>query len=187
MANIVLLGAPGAGKDTLALQLQSRFSCKLITPGAIFRREADLGTPLGLKAKNEYWGKGHLCPDEITNQLIKNTVERLAKNKAEHTIFNGYPRRLSQAEFLQGICPIDLVLNLSVTRETAINRLLARRREDDTKEIIEQRFQAYHDNNSDIVQYYKELGVYASVNANQLIPRVLKAALGALNQLGEKQ
>lgn len=187
MANIVLLGAPGAGKDTLALQLQDRYSCRLISPGAIFRREADLGTPLGLKAKNEYWGKGNLCPDEITNELVRSTLERLAKSKVEHTIFNGYPRRLSQAEFLQEISPIDLALDLSVTKETAVSRLLTRRRVDDTKEAIEQRFQAYLENNSDIVQYYKELGVYTSINANQLIPRVLKVALGKLNQLGEKQ
>lgn len=186
MANIVLLGAPGAGKDTLALQLQNKFSCKLITPGTIFRREADLGTPLGLRAKNEYWGKGHLCPDEITNELVKNTLERLSKNQTDHTIFNGYPRSLVQAEFLQEINSVDLALDLSVTKDTSIKRLLSRRREDDTREVIEKRFQAYLQNNSAVVDYYKELGIYASINADQMIPRVLKSALGKINLLGER-
>lgn len=184
MINIVLMGAPGSGKDTLAAQLQHRFSCNVINAGLIFRREAELGTPLGLKAKNEYWGKGYLCPDEITNGLIKNTLERFSKNKTEYTVFNGYPRSLVQAEFLQEISPVDLALDLNVTKETSIKRLLARQREDDTKEVIEQRFQAYLQNNSNIVEYYEQLGIYASIDANQMIPRVLISALGKIDQLG---
>lgn len=178
--NIVLLGAPGAGKDTLADQLSARLEYKVLAPGSILRREADLGTPLGLKAKNEYWGKGNLCPNDMINNLVKNTFDRVKPSKV---IFNGYPRSANQAKFLEEqIVKIDFAIDLDVSEDAAVKRLLLRRREDDTEEVIRERFRDYHANNSAVVDFYKQAGVYTRVDGNQMIPRVLKEALAVLGE-----
>lgn len=185
MRNIVLLGAPGAGKDTLATHFQNTFKCNMITPGAIFRREAELGTPLGIKAKAQYWGKGLICPDDMTIELVKNTLVRLSKKKVDLNVFNGFPRSLVQAVALEEMNPVDIAFDLSVTKETATKRLLARRREDDTEEVIEQRFSTYLENNTGIVEFYKEKGVYRKVNANQMASRVLRDAMKIIGESNE--
>lgn len=185
MKTVILIGAPGAGKDTIANQFQNNMMCNTISPGAIYRREAQLGTPMGLKAKNEYWGKGKLCPDEITNSLIKSTIDRLTDKKSDVMIFNGYPRSMAQAEFLSNIVDVDLVIDLDVSKDTATKRLLARRREDDTKEVIDERFVTYNEHIRDVMDFYKSKGVYHKINANQMVSRVWKDTLGAFNSTKE--
>ena len=65
---IVLLGAPGAGKDTLAEKLESEYDYTMISTGEIFRKEAQDGTELGIYARDKYLEKGNICPDDITNK-----------------------------------------------------------------------------------------------------------------------
>lgn len=179
---IVLLGAPGAGKDTLVDQLNKKLDCIVVSPGSLYRREASLGTAFGLDAKRKYWGKGKLCPDSMTNDLVKAT---LSDNNLSHDyiLFNGYPRSLGQAEFLETIFNINLVIDLSVTRDTSVTRLLARGREDDTENTIKSRFEEYSDNNAKVVEFYKQLSVHSVVNANQIAHRVLAAALPIIESL----
>jgi len=181
---MVLLGAPGAGKDTLADQIRQKIGATILTTGALYRREAELGTALGLKAKNYYWGRGLLCPDEMTNKITRNAFKRTNGTK-KNLIFNGYPRSLDQAKYLENeICRINLVLDLCVSEDVAVKRLLARRREDDTEEVIRERFRVYHENNTKLVEYLKDLefGKYAALNADQNIPRVYKDALKVLGE-----
>lgn len=155
MTNIVLLGCPGAGKGTLAKQLEETFHMYVVTPGELYRKEAAAGTEFGLRAK-EYWGDGNLCPNEMTNELMKRTVE--AGNANKGWIFDGYPRTAIQAEYLDSIINIDLVFDLSISDEMAVKRLLRRatieNRPDDTEEIIQQRLNVYHTNNNAIIQHY---------------------------------
>jgi len=165
MTNIVLLGCPGAGKGTLAKQLESTFHKCIVTPGELYRKEAELGTEFGLRAK-EYWGDGNLCPDEMTNELIKNTVNSWVTHGGY--IFDGYPRTAVQAEYLDSITNIRLVLDLFISDSMAIKRLLRRatieNRPDDTEEIIQQRLAVYHKNNGAIIQYYENEARYNKIN-----------------------
>lgn len=171
MTNIVLLGCPGAGKGTLAKQLEEIFEMRVITPGELYRKEAELGTEFGLRAKS-YWGNGNLCPNEMTNELIKRTVNTYSHYGACNggLIFDGYPRTAVQAEYLDSITNIGLVLDLSLTDDAAAKRLLRRatieNRPDDTEEIIQQRLSVYHTNNGAIVQHYNGEERYHKVDGS---------------------
>ncbi len=159
--NIILLGSPGAGKDTLADQLVEKYNYTVITTGAIFREEFERGTELGIKAKNEYWGKGKLCPDHITDELVKNTIDRLPK--PDNIIFNGYPRSINQARYLKTIVDIHIVIKLLIEEDAAVKRLLKRGRLDDTKEIIRQRIIQYNQKTTPVMSFYKGMGFYKNV------------------------
>lgn len=177
---MVLLGAPGSGKDTLADQLQDNFQYVILSPGAIFRKEAELKTPLGLKARDEYWGKGNLCPDEMTFELIKSAFKRVASDKI---VFNGFPRAFTQAEFITNeLCHINVALDLVVNLDVAVKRLLARNREDDTEEVIKTRFDVYHTNNQPIVKYYKDINTYISVDADLSIDEMFESVKKILGE-----
>ena len=183
--NIVLTGSPGSGKGTLAKQLQSIYGYYLLIPGSLYRQQANLKTDFGLKAK-EYWKDGNLCPDEMTNELVLNTIKEVNN---PNIIFDGYPRRLTQAKYLDSIAKIDLVLDLNISDEISTKRLLGRRdkenRLDDTEEIIKQRLKVYHSNNDDIIAYYlSDLTRYRTINAELSIEAVLQQVISILNEIG---
>lgn len=152
--NIVLLGCPGAGKGTLAKQLQQEYGFYPLTPGELYRKEAKLGTEFGLKAK-KYWENGNICPDDMTNELICGTLKTITSTDI---IFDGYPRNVAQAKFLDGIVKVHLIFDLFIDDNISIARLLRRReienRLDDTEDIIRQRLKVYHDNNDAIIKCY---------------------------------
>jgi len=117
---IVMLGPPGAGKGTYASRLTVRLGIPHISTGDMVREEIKKQTDLGKKIK-EYSDKGALVPDEI---IIKLLAERLGKaDCAEGFILDGFPRTISQAEALEKIAKIDLVVNLNVPDEIIITRL----------------------------------------------------------------
>ena len=175
--NLLLLGAPGSGKDTLAANLGAH-KYKILTTGALYRKEYEDKTELGLEAYS-YWGKGNLCPDEMTNQLMFNILSKSDKN---NLIFNGYPRTLQQAKYLDTLSNIDLVFNLITPDEIAVGRLLKRARLDDTEESIKQRLKHYYTNSVEMVKYYKSRNIYFELNTNREKEEVLKEALGIINE-----
>jgi len=159
---IVLLGRAGSGKDTLANKLASQYNFTVLTTGELYRKEAAAQTELGLRAK-AFWAGGNLCPDEMTNELMKKAIEEV--KDSPYLLFNGYPRTKQQAEFLDNIVRTDLALELSIDDETAVSRLLARKREDDTEEGIRQRLKVFHTNSAGIVEYYKAQNRYRIINS----------------------
>lgn len=172
--NIVLLGAPGAGKDTLAFKFNSQYNYQILTTGALYRKEYEAKTPFGLEA-HSYWGNGNLCPDDMTNELMRRTVSDLSDKT--HLVFNGYPRTVEQAKFLEQISQVNIVFDLIVSEENAVQRLLGRGRIDDTEEIIKQRFRVYKNNNVDIVNFYKENKIYHELNSDGNEQDVFSSAL----------
>ncbi len=117
---IILLGPPGAGKGTYASRLSSKFNVPHISTGDIVREEIRAATPLGLKIK-EYSDRGDLVPDEIITDLLKRRLEK--PDCARGFILDGYPRTIAQAEMLDKIADIDLVINLNVPDDIIIQRL----------------------------------------------------------------
>jgi adenylate kinase len=98
--NLILLGAPGAGKGTQAQKLAARFGIPQISTGDMLRAARREGTPLGKKAE-EYMNKGALVPDEVVIGLVE---ERLQKADAKAGfILDGFPRTIPQAEALDGV------------------------------------------------------------------------------------
>ena len=95
---IIMLGAPGSGKGTLAKELSKEYNLVHISTGDIFRENIKNETELGKKA-NEYISKGQLVPDDLTIDLVKNRLSQEdVKNGA---ILDGFPRTTHQAEELE--------------------------------------------------------------------------------------
>jgi adenylate kinase len=124
---LVLLGAPGSGKGTQAEMITRQFGIPVTSPGAILRREKDLGTPLGLDTAEITQGGG-LVPDKIIVGLIEDWV-RL--HGGYGFVFDGFPRTLPQAESLREILerhhtPLELAIWLDVSEDTVRDRIASR-------------------------------------------------------------
>ena len=127
--NIIMMGAQGTGKGTVAGLLKDSLNLPHISTGDIFRKNIKEGTELG-KIATQYADEGKLVPDEVTNSMVKNRLnEEDCKNGF---ILDGYPRNIAQAEELDKILnekneKVDLVVNLSTPTEEIIERVMARR------------------------------------------------------------
>lgn len=126
---IIMLGAPGTGKGTLASILAEKINITQVSTGDIFRKHINEQTELG-KLANEYISKGQLVPDEVTVNIVK---ERLEENDAKQgVILDGFPRTVKQAEDLEKILneknkKVDLVINLITPEEEIVERIVNRR------------------------------------------------------------
>ena len=121
---IVLLGSPGVGKGTYAAAMKTKLNIPHISTGDLFRENIKNQTELGKKAE-EYVKSGDLVPDEITIGMLK---ERLEKQDAQNGfLLDGFPRTIPQADALEKITHIDLVLNFVADHEVIIYRLSGRR------------------------------------------------------------
>jgi len=124
MKNIIILGPQGSGKGTQADILSKKFNIPHISTGKIFRGQIKNKTELGRKLKSLV-NHGRLVPDEITNEIIKN---RLSENDCQNGfILDGFPRNLNQAEFLDKITDINLVLEIWISDEETISRISQRK------------------------------------------------------------
>ena len=126
---IIMLGAPGTGKGTVAGLLQEKLGIKQVSTGDIFRKNIEEGTELGILAE-KYISKGNLVPDDVT---IKIVVDRLNEPDVENgIILDGFPRTVKQAEELDKILEqkgkkVDKVINLITPDEEIIKRIVNRR------------------------------------------------------------
>ena len=127
--NLVLLGAPGAGKGTQAQKLVAEFGFAHISTGDLLRGAIAAGSPLGLEAKG-YMDAGQLVPDELVLSLLK---ERLASDDVKNGfILDGYPRNTAQAVTLDGVLAemgknLDAALLVAVDPSIIVDRLSRRR------------------------------------------------------------
>ena len=126
---ILMLGAQGTGKGTVAGILSKKTGWPQISTGDIFRKNISEKTELGIEA-NKYISAGNFVPDEITVPMV---IARLDENDAkEGAILDGFPRTVAQAEKLDEILAgrnkkVDLVINLTTPRDEIIERILNRR------------------------------------------------------------
>ncbi len=186
--NLIMLGAPGAGKGTQAQILSDKYGIPTISTGAIIRSAIKNDTPTGKMAK-ELIEKGQLVPDEIVIEIIK---ERLSEDDCKNGfILDGFPRTIPQAEALDNLgIKIDMALDIEVEDEVIINRLSGRRecpscgaiyhitnnpsekgercekcdaelsiRKDDAPETVKSRLEVYHSQTQPLIDYYKKKGI----------------------------
>ena len=127
--NLLIIGAPGAGKGTMSDLLINTYHLVHVSTGDMLRAAVKAGTPVGLKAQ-EYMNKGALVPDEVIHDII---VERLSQDDIKAGfLFDGYPRTIAQAQDLDQILKeiglkIDAVINLNIEDDELIKRITGRR------------------------------------------------------------
>ena len=127
--NIIMLGAPGTGKGTIASILAEKLGIPQISTGDIFRKNIKEGTELG-KLADSYISKGQLVPDEVTVKIVE---DRLNQPDAKNgVILDGFPRTIVQADKLKEILKakgekIDITINLETPEEEIIERIVNRR------------------------------------------------------------
>lgn len=206
--NIVLLGAPGAGKGTQAAKLVEEFATPHISTGDILRAAVKNQTELGKKAKG-YMDAGDLVPDSLIIDLMD---ERLREPDCEKGfILDGFPRTTAQAVALDGMLvrlerPLDAALLVDVDPEVIIKRLTERRcckecgyigtaadatcpkcggemyqRDDDNETTVRNRLDVYAKSTSPLIDYYKGKGLLKSVDGDRPVDTVyvdVKALLG---------
>lgn len=120
---IILLGAPGAGKGTCSDKLVDKLKIPYLSTGDEFRRLKKKGSPLGVKAYEQY-KNGVLVSDEIVNGMVKEILED--KRFREGYLLDGYPRTIPQAEAFEKFGDVDYVVNLDLPLDVAKERILSR-------------------------------------------------------------
>ncbi len=121
--NIIFLGPPGIGKGTHAEIVAKTYGIPRIATGEILREEIKKGTKLGNEVK-AYMEAGELVPDELVIDIIKKRISQ--KDCEKGFVLDGFPRTEMQAEELDRITNIDLVLNLVAPHEVIIERITGR-------------------------------------------------------------
>lgn len=128
----ILLGPPGSGKGTQAEIIKNNYDLFQIATGELLRNKITKDTPSARKIK-EMMGTGELFPDEIINKLVEDEIEKLSQKKNYRgLLFDGYPRTINQAIFLDDILrknnlKLDCVLVFSIPDDLIIDRITARR------------------------------------------------------------
>ncbi|MDR0427039.1 MAG: adenylate kinase [Dysgonamonadaceae bacterium] len=164
MLNIVIFGAPGAGKGTQSNLIIKKYGLLHISTGEILRKEIANKTELGLVAE-KYINKGKLVPDQLIVDVFAELIDQSENEKGY--IFDGFPRTLSQAKALDEMLrerktSVATVFNLSVNEDELIERLLKRGEEcgrcDDRIEVIQNRLNVYKEQTEPVKEYYKKKG-----------------------------
>ena len=182
---VVFIGPPGSGKGTQASQLCQHLSITHLSTGDMFRAAIQEETELGVQAK-EYMDHGELVPDQLVVSMVADALRSSPCNNG--CLLDGFPRSLPQAEALDQMLEeegkqIDLALELNVDEEVLIDRLLARKRLDDTIDTIHHRLQVYREQTSPLLNYYRERGQLSRVNGNGTVEEVHQQIL---EQFAEK-
>ena len=165
MANIILLGPPGAGKGTQAMRLVDERAMVQLSTGDMLREAKTSGTEMGRRVA-EVMERGALVTDDIVIGLIE---EKLAKGAPGGFIFDGFPRTLKQADALADLLAakglaLDAVIELVVDDAALVGRIVKRAdearangqpvRKDDTPEVFEVRLREYYKNTAPLIGYY---------------------------------
>ena len=207
--NLILLGAPGAGKGTQAEVICEHLHIPAVSTGNMIREALKNGTEMGLRAKS-YMEEGKLVPDEVVIGIIK---DRLQQDDCKSGfILDGFPRTIPQAEALDkmGIV-IDKVIDIEVPDEKIVERMSGRRvcescgasyhllykkpekegvcgkcggalvqRKDDHPDTVKERLKVYHEQTEPLKAYYEKQGKLAIVEGQEDVADTSRLTLEAL-------
>jgi adenylate kinase len=184
--NLIILGAPGAGKGTQAARLKEKLGIPHISTGDMLREAAQAKTPLGIEAE-KYMSTGKLLPDDLVVGLIE---ERLKKNDCKNGfLLDGFPRTTAQADALDRMLAkhghaIKGALMLDVPQEELVTRLISRKRADDKEETIRERLKVYQDQTAPVIQYYGNKSLLKRVQGWGGMDEIFGRLVEAVAQLG---
>ncbi len=204
---IMLLGAPGVGKGTIAKRMMEKYGIPQLSTGDMLREAVRNRTEVGLSAK-KYMDSGALVPDDVVIGVIQ---ERLRKDDVRKGfILDGFPRTIPQAEALKRITALDVVLQLMAPDKTIIGRLSGRRlgqdgtiyhvtnfppppgvkvtqRDDDKEEAIVERLAVYKRQTAPLIDYYRKAGILRDVDADKhlTVDQILAGCVRELEKIGK--
>ena len=208
--NLILMGAPGAGKGTQSEKISEKWGIPAISTGDILRAAIKAGTELGKTAKS-YIDDGKLVPDEIVIGIIK---EYLTSDACKNGfILDGFPRSIPQAEALDAMdVKIDAVLSIEVADEEIVKRMSGRRvcacgasyhvlynppvrdgvcdkcgaalytRKDDAPETVIHRLDVYHKETEPLKEFYAAKGLLVTVDGQEEVADTTRLVFEALSQ-----
>lgn len=168
MARFILFGPPGAGKGTQASLLSSLLSLPHISTGDLFRAAVTEKTTLGLQVQT-FLDRGELVPNEVVISMIQ---ERLSQDDSKAGwLLDGFPRSVPQAEALDTLLTslaqsIDRVVNLKVSDEFLLERLLDRGRKDDNEAVIRRRLEVYREQTAPLIEFYCDRGQLTDIDGS---------------------
>lgn len=210
--NLIIMGAPGAGKGTQSENISTKFNIPAISTGDILRGAIKNGTELGLQAKS-FIDAGKLVPDTVVIDIIK---EHLATDACKNGfILDGFPRSIPQAEALDAMgVQIDAVLSLEVPDETIVTRMSGRRtcpgcgasyhvlykpsakadvcdkcgadlviRADDKPETVLNRLKTFHEQTEPVKSYYAAKNKLICVVGQEEVADTTKLVFEALSKI----
>ena len=185
---LLIMGPPGAGKGTQALNIAKSFNIPHISTGDIFRENMKKQTPLGLEAK-VFYDKGLYVPDDVTNRIVE---DRLTWDDTQNGfLLDGYPRTIEQVNFLDQILlkksqKIEKVLEITIDIPVVVERLLKRSQEqgriDDTTEVINKRLDVYASSTAPLLAEFQKRGILTKVDGMGSVSEVeekIKSALAS--------
>ncbi len=204
--NVIFLGPPGAGKGTQAQRICEALNIPQISTGDILRRAMKEETPTGLKAK-QYIEAGKLVPDDVIIDIVRDRLNMA--DCLQGYILDGFPRTVPQAEALDTIAKIDVVVDLDVADEELISRLSGRRvclncgatyhishlngetkcakcgdeliqRKDDSAETVLARLKVYHEQTAPLVDYYQQAGNLKVIDGAQDMDTIFASILNVV-------
>jgi adenylate kinase len=209
--NLILLGAPGAGKGTQSTKISEKWNIPAVSTGEMLRAAVKEGTPLGISAK-AYMEGGKLVPDDVVIGIIK---DYLASEKCKNGfILDGFPRSIPQAEALDAMgVEIDAVLSIEVEDEKIIERMSGRRicsscgasyhvvynppkkadvcdacssslyiRDDDAAETVVKRLNTYHEITEPLKDFYAKKGILACAKGMEKVEDTTANVFAALEK-----
>ncbi len=191
--NLILLGAPGAGKGTQAERLQAERGLVQLSTGDMLRAAVAAGTETGLKAK-EIMDRGDLVPDAVVVGIISDRIDQPDCRKG--FILDGFPRNEAQAQALDKMLvqkgkKLDLVIEVQVDEKILFDRIRNRAAEsaaatgairaDDNEETLRNRLEIYRAQTAPLLPYYLAQGKLHSIDGMQPVENVAKQIAALLD------
>jgi len=185
--NIILFGPPGAGKGTQSKYLVHKLNNFQVSTGDILRDEIKKNSVIGQQITSNM-NEGKFVSDEIVNSLIEKLM--LDPRKKDKLIFDGYPRSLSQAKYLDLLLnnsnqKIDHIFFLNVNKDTIIERIEKRKtlenRSDDNTDTILKRYDTYMETTRPVLDFYSKNPNFHEINGTKEIDQITKEIEAFIN------
>lgn len=192
MKNIIIFGAPGAGKGTQSEKMIEKYGLGHISTGDVLRDQIKKGTELGVTAK-KYIDDGKLIPDDLMVDILASVYDSYGKDH-NGVIFDGFPRTIKQAEALKAMLDkrghkVAAMIELSVPEEDLVKRLVNRGkisgRSDDNEETIQKRLNVYHEQTAPLIDWYDKEGIHHHVEGLGTVDEIFSRICEIIDSLDD--
>lgn len=179
----IFFGIQGSGKGTQAIRIAEHFELKIFEMGAELRAISQQNTDLGIRIK-EIITSGDLVPDEIIMEMVEQFVDKI--DSTQHVLFDGIPRTANQSELLHSLLEkhdrTSVGVFIELSEKVAVERMLMRKRADDTPEGIKKRFENYKASTVPVIDIFAKNNRLITIHGEQTIDEVTREIINGLEQ-----